>query len=182
MVKVQLGDLAAVKTETAGGGFIIVKDWALSPDNEAIYSHTLIIADEHGATFEARPSRGLSYYSLYDYIGHQVLIVRPKVCNKDKKVALDTITAKLKGKPYPKIRILLHAISRPLAKWFHLGVPVCSESTAFYAFLMGIGDNNYFGRTPDMEADRWEDSKHFYVVYEGILKPPDRPTVRAKGE
>lgn len=172
MVNVQMGDLVAVQTETVGGGFIRVKDRVNSADDAAPYSHTLIVVDDNGVTFEARPSNGLNYYSLYDYIGHNVLIVRPKVHGQKKEEALDTIVAKLKGKPYPKARILLHAISRPLAKWIHFGVPVCSESTAFYAFLMEIGDNNYFGRTPDMEADRWKDSKHFYVVYEGILKPP----------
>lgn len=171
-MKIQMGDVAAVCTETVGGEFILLKDWFLSADGEATYNHTFIIADDKGVTFEARPG-GIRYYSLYDYIGKKVVIFRPKVHRSRREEALKIITEQLNGKRYPRRRILLHAASRPLARMIHLGIPVCSEGTAMYAYLMGIGDKHFFGRTPDMEVDRWRDSKHFYMVDELVLKPPE---------
>jgi hypothetical protein len=170
------GDEFATKNPMALGMAINLIQKAKSVDNESTYTHTGIIMDIHGATLEALWT--VKSQNLWDaYKGEKVLISRN--INMSLPVFVAGI-AKIRehiGQWYPAPRLLLHLIG--LAKVIHWDRIVCSELTA--KFEAGCAEylgpdraagfmRNYYGVNPDNLVDRWQISRYYETVFEGVVE------------
>jgi hypothetical protein len=140
--------------------------WA--SDCESQYSHSGIILDPQGTTFEALwTCKSVNLFEQYS--GEQVIIAR---YTGDLAIpvdeALEQILAKHQGDVYPFWRLLLHLIP-PLAKINMSQRPVCSELVAKYSWLIGGRHSHWAGANPDMLADEWRRWDNWEVVFEGTL-------------
>jgi len=136
-------------------------------DGMAIYTHTFIITDESGRTFETL----WTYRSQRigrAYAGQQVLIGRHKNMAIEKfYIAHEALHKKYAGRRYPAWKIPLFLLAPRLIKYLP-GKPVCSELTFRYLYRCGLVDH-WRGVTPSYVADairRWRD---FEIIYEGRL-------------
>lgn len=163
------GDTFSTENPMALGKIINANQWLWSRDNEAIFSHSGILMDNVGTTFEALWT--VKSQNLFQaYKKQRVIIARPKVPMVIKQKALDGIIEEHKGKIYPLWRLGLHILP-PLAKISifkkHL---VCSEITAKYEYYCGVRHKHYPGATPDTLVDEWRKWKdEFEIVFDGIL-------------
>ena len=71
------------------------------------------------------------------------------------------------GKWYAGHRLMFFLICPPLAKYFNLGMGVCSELTAKHWYRAGLLEF-WKGVYPDFLADMIHNWKHIEVVYEGM--------------
>jgi len=136
-----------------------------SRDNEASYNHTGIILAETGRAIEALTT--IKETNFYDeYRGQKVLIVNWRYMSETGfKQGYEAIR-ETTGSWYPWPRFVLFLVG--MAKFIHWKTPVCSELTA--RFLDAAGDRrNYWGINPDDLVDEWRISKHYDVIYEGVL-------------
>lgn len=142
-----------------------------SKDGKAIYSHSGIILDEAGITFEALMTYRCQ--NLFEaYAGVPTIIARPKEPDvgwqQDPAAAAYELFEKYNRKWYPGWRLLLHVFP-PLAKISLIDMPVCSELTALYEKAIGVREYPAFGTNPDTLADEWKKWKSFDVIFEGVL-------------
>lgn len=158
------GDLFAVSSKGFLGWAIRAVQCVWSWDSEAPYNHVGIITNGQGDTIEARWR--FERFSINDYRGHRVLIVRHKEMTKYKALlGLGAIWPDL-GNWYPVHRIALFMVP-PLAKISVFNRGVCSEQTA--KFMKGAGFGNVvYGITPDNLADLWRESKSMDIIFEGV--------------
>jgi hypothetical protein len=160
------GDLFAVKTNSFLGMCIRAVQWFWSTDNEAAYNHTGFIIDPNGKTMEARWR--FNQFNLADYLNDRILIVRLKDMDPVKfQAGLCGVLPEL-GDFYPIWRVPLHLFR--IAKFFAFGPGVCSEMTEKFIACSGIKlENNIYGLTPDDLADRWRIDRDMEIVFEGVL-------------
>jgi len=160
------GYVFASHSDSALGKCIRTIEWIKSHDNEASYNHTGIIVAESGRTVEALCT--IKESNLFEgYRGQRVLIANWRYMTDSMfKCGYDAIKDRI-GNWYPWPRLFLHAIG--LSKFIHWKTPVCSELTA--RFLDAAGDRrNYWGINPDDLVDEWKISKHYDIIYEGVLE------------
>lgn len=135
------------------------------PDNEAKYSHSGIITERDGSTFEALWSAKKS--SLQQYAGKQIIIGRNEKMTEMAFAVAHAEILKHKGQWYPFHRLFFFLIP-PLAKYVHLlDRPVCSELAAKFLCHAGIL-KRWAGKNPDYIADMMTLWQEWTIVYEGI--------------
>ena len=169
-IQVKAGDVFGTKNPMWLGKAInsIQKFW--SKDGESKYSHSGIIIDNKGTTFEALWT--VTSKNLFEeHKGDGVIIARPIGSSNggvfDIKRGLMEIF-KHKGKIYPFWRLAMHMFP-PLSKIAPLDRLVCSELTAKYLYLCGARHHQYQGTNPDTLADEWRRWKNFEIIFEGTI-------------
>ena len=163
------GDVFGTKNPMALGKVINAIQWVWSHDCESHYSHSGIILDSLGTTFEALWT--CKFVNLFEaYKGEQVIIAR-YIGGKTMPIdmAIKQLVAKHRGRVYPFWRLFLHLIP-PLAKINMSQRPVCSELVAKYSWVIGARHEHWAGATPDMLADEWRQWDGWEVVFEGELQ------------
>jgi hypothetical protein len=169
-IKLKPGDFFATQNPQGLGVAICLAQCLKSQDGRAEYGHTGVIITEGGLTFEALWK--VKMQNLFEaYKGQKVLIARWKGMNQETfQKGYDSIKNEL-GRIYPIHRLILHALG--LARWIHfLGVKVCSEITKCFFVNAGactLAGKSYYGVTPDNIVDEIRISKHFDIMYEGII-------------
>jgi hypothetical protein len=164
MVKLQPGDPFATRSKSWLGKGIRAVQWFWSSDNEATYNHVGVIKGTDGSTLEARWR--FQQFSIADYIGERVLIVRHKDMTPERYWAGFEAVKDDIGCHYPVWRFALFLTH--LAKFVRFGNGVCSEQTG--KFMKGAGFRNIvYGLTPDDLADRWRIDKDMEIIFEGVL-------------
>lgn len=166
--QLQAGDVFGTRNPMALGRAINVIQRLWSHDNEAKYSHSGIILNSKGDTFESLWT--IKKQNIWnEYVGKEIIIARPlgvdpRVIDK----VLKGLIAKHEGQWYPVWRLPLHILP-PLAKIMWLNRPVCSELTAKYEWGIGIRHGQWAGTNPDTLADEWRRWKNIKIVWEGEL-------------
>jgi len=133
-----------------------------SIDNDSIFTHTGLIYDANGVTFEARNK--LDHYHIDDYKGQHVMIVRPKMLTPEVWTNAWEDLKQYDGKTYPYFRLVLHLLR--MAKYVHWETPVCSELTAKYEVILLLR-KMWWGINPDNLADFWNYSKFHDIIFDG---------------
>jgi hypothetical protein len=136
-----------------------------STDGECTYNHAGFFIDGEMHTFESLNKIIQSKFEKYK--GCQVMIVRHNKMTPQKfKKGWDSVKH-LDGVIYPWWRLGLHLFH--LARFFNRsGIPVCSELVGMFENGAGLR-KTFWGLTPDNLADEWRISKHYDVIYEGVL-------------
>jgi hypothetical protein len=166
-IDLEPGDIFCSKNPMGLGKLIIwwTKVWA--KDNQAEYSHSGIILDKWGTTFEALTTNSKQDF-FEAYKGDQVLIGRHVRMTPVLEKAGWEAVKHHEGGLYAGHRLLFFLFP-PLAKYVCLGLGVCSELTM--KFLCGTGlASSWKGWNPDDVADmikKWDD---YEVVFEGVLE------------
>lgn len=168
MIILKQGDVFASANPQGLGKAICLAQQLQSPDGKAEYSHTGIIIDDSGTTFEALWT--VKRQNLFDaYKGDKILVARWRGMTPEAFKAGFASVADQEGRIYPFHRLLFHALG--LAGFVHiLGRKVCSEITDCFQYHAGVTTlrgENYYGVTPDELVDEWRISKYFDIVYEG---------------
>ena len=142
--------------------------WLWSIDGESTYSHSGIITDKNGDTFEALYN-GIRRSNIFtEYTGRPIIIGRVVGMDDAKFDERFAVVSKYEGKIYPYWRLFLHGIPF-LAKFFHQAkLPVCSELVWMFSDL-----GNPWGITPDIAADRIRHWDEIDMIYEGPCPPGD---------
>ena len=138
-----------------------------SKDNQSEYSHAGVIIDYKATTFEALwTNRCQNFFEAYK--DKQVLIARHQ--DMDSKRAIDGWNGVKhhEGKIYAGHRLLFFLLCPPLAKYFSLGMAVCSELTMKFLCKAGLS-TCWRGFNPDDVHDMVTNWKKYAVIYEGIL-------------
>lgn len=196
-VELKAGDLFCTANPMALGRAINFMQAAAAYDGQSIYSHSGIITDADGTTFEALWK--LERNNLFDsYSGKQVVIARFVGSPRDGIRGMDGIVFKAafsrlylehEKQWYPGWRLFFHVIPS-LAKLlsFKGHYVVCSELTAkflYYAheYLLPQHDcknlycwprHKWFtGTCPDMLADEWHRWIGYKIIYEKVLDKND---------
>jgi hypothetical protein len=134
--------------------------WFWSNDGESTYSHSGIILDDTGLTFESLWSIRKSNLDSYEDV--KILIGRDVTMTQERFYECWSRVLKHEGQWYPGWRLFLHLIP-PLSKLSITGIPVCSELA--WKFIDG---KNYMGVNPDTVADRIKQWDRFNVIYEDV--------------
>ncbi|MFC1885328.1 hypothetical protein ACFL2O_11220 [Thermodesulfobacteriota bacterium] len=182
--KIKRGDVFGTGNPMALGKAINFMQGIWARDSKSVYSHSGILTDEKGNTFEALWT--ITRQNLFEaYEGKPIVIARykfsaevmeivddvlegnpeidPKVIDK----ALKELEGSYEGKWYPGWRLFMHLIP-PVAKLSVFKLPVCSELTAKYAWLIGARHGQWLGTNPDTLADEWHNWKNCEIIFEGI--------------
>jgi len=176
-MKIELlpGDEFATKNPMALGKIINIVQTVKAVDNDSDYTHAGLVTAQDGTTLESLWTVK-SQNIFLDYAGQRVLIARNVHMSEDVfHAGYDKIREHV-GQWYPFHRLVLHAIG--MAKFVHWTRIVCSELVAKFEAGCAdrLGDDNYgflrnwYGVNPDNLADRWRDSRHYEVVFEGVLE------------
>lgn len=137
-----------------------------SKDNKSVYSHSGIIIDECGTTFEALWTN--KKQNLFEaYKGQQVIIGRNVNMTEVRFLKGWSRIAHHEGKWYAGHRLLLFPVPF-LAKYLNLGLGVCSELTMKFLFKAGLSDC-WKGWNPDDVSDMIHKYKEYRIVFEGTL-------------
>jgi hypothetical protein len=170
MLELQQGDVFATRNPQGLGSAICLAEKMKSLDGEAEYGHTgFFINGVTGTTFEALWTiKCQNFFEAYK--GNKVLIARWNGMNTTAFMdGFNAVKGQL-GRPYPFYRLFLHLIG--LGKVHVDGQEVCSELTTHFLISSGamvLSGKEWAGVTPDNLVDEWRISKHFSVVYEGVL-------------
>lgn len=142
-----------------------------SQDNHAQYTHAGIVVSVWGDVFEAA-GKGIADGSLYAYAGKPVLIARHEDMDLSLFQYAINKTYKRRGDPYPVHRLFFH-IFPPIAKYWGVGMAVCSELVAeflYFADILGY----WMGVNPDELEEIFRHWKGFKIVYDGILPEKEK--------
>lgn len=147
-----------------------------SRDGNAFYTHSGIIVNQTGKTFEARMRYG--YYDIDDYLGGPIIIGRHVAMTSSRfKSGMiapyhnDLALYRLDGRKYPKRVLVMMLLG--IARLFRpTGKPVCSECVAIHMLKCGIAKlakkvGVWEDRTPDDIADMINNWSGFVIVFEG---------------
>jgi hypothetical protein len=133
-------------------------------DNKSIYSHSGIIIDDLGNTWEA--SKTVCSKNIFtDYKDKDILVVR---YNDLTEVKFDIGYVRVKqyaGDKYPWYRLILYILR--LEKYIHWTKMVCSELVAKYLNSIGARHNYWFGTNVDDLHDEYVNYKIYTTIYEG---------------
>lgn len=184
-IRLHPGDFFSTANPMALGRAINAVQSIISYDGKSFYSHSGIITNAKGDTFEAlwKLERG----NLSRYEGKRIVIARWEGMTQP---IFDAVFQKLyeehNGQWYPGWRLFLQPIP-PLARLLSYKgkYVVCSELTAKFlyychAFLYPDHDceneycwprNKWFtGMTPDVLCDEWHRWQGYKILFEGILE------------
>jgi len=163
------GDVFASRNPQGLGSAILLAQRLKSLDGKAEYGHTGIILNAAGDTFEALWTiKSQKFFEGYK--GDQVLVARWRGMDGNSfRRGFEAVVPQA-GRGYPWYRLLLHLIGLPK---IHVdGQEVCSELTAHFLVAAGaqiLSGKRWAGVTPDYLVDEWRISKHFDIVFEGVL-------------
>lgn len=163
------GDVFASRNPQGLGSAILLAQRLKSLDGKAEYGHTGILLNAMGDTFEALWTIKTQKF-FEGYKGDQVLIARWRGMDRNSfRRGFEAVVPQA-GRGYPWYRLLLHLIGLPK---IHVdGQEVCSELTAHFLVAAGaqiLSGKRWAGVTPDYLVDEWRISKHFDIVFEGVL-------------
>lgn len=169
ILNLEPGAVFGTRNPMALGRAINAIQWYYSSDGESTYSHSGIILNEQGETYEAlwRIRKG----DLREYLGQNIIVARySSLSSFSFKTALMRLMARHHGQFYPVWRLPLHLLG-PLSKlisWRGKFV-VCSELVAEFLYLAGLRHGQYIGTNPDQLADEWRRWQGWKILGEGIL-------------
>lgn len=168
MIKLHPGDIFCSANPMWLGKAIMFVTKIHASDNKAEYSHSGIILDDQGTTFEALwTNRKQNLFEAYK--GKKVLIGRHKDMTPERALAGWARVKHHEGQAYAGHRLFLFFIPF-LAKYLNLGLGVCSELTAKFIVGSGIYPEFYWkGKNPDHIADMIVKWKDWEIVFEGEL-------------
>lgn len=142
----------------------------ISMDGRSEYSHSGLILNSAGTTFEALWKNGRqNLFAAYQ--DKKIIVGRHK---KMSPLLFNLGWNKLKhheGKWYAGHRLVLFLLCPPLAKYLAIGPGVCSELTAKHWYKAGLIDF-WSGVYPDFLADMIHTWRDIDLIYEGIC--PER--------
>ena len=183
-MKLQPGDLFCTRNPMALGRAINAIQAAVSRDGKSTYSHSGIIVDSKGTTFEAISI--CKRQNLFEaYAGDQIVVARwsgmtPEIFAK----VFKALAEEHEGKRYPFWRLPLNivpAIGRHTT--FKGRCVVCSELVAKFLYLVfadfgHVSPGGYCwprhkwftGTSPDILSDEWHRWREYKIIFEGILK------------
>jgi hypothetical protein len=166
-MKLERGDIFCSRNPMMLGKAInLVQKW-ISVDGKSKYSHSGLITDPAGITFEALwTNKKQNLYSAYK--GQQVLIGRHNHMTGELFWKAWRAIKHHEGKWYAGHRLFFFLLCPPLAKFINLGPGVCSELTAKHWYRAGLIDF-WSGVYPDFLADMIHNWKDIQVIYEGRL-------------
>ena len=169
MISLQPGDVFCTKNPMALGRAICFVQKIHASDNQAEYSHSGVILDKGGTTFEALWTNKRQNL-FHAYQGKKVLIGRhDKMTSEAFQAGWERIKHH-EGHWYAGHRIAFFLIPF-VAKYLNVGLGVCSELTAKFITGTGIISGFYWkGKNPDHIADMIHRWKGWHVVYEDVLK------------
>ena len=160
------GDIFCTRNPMLLGRVINFVQKFFSADNESRYSHSGIVCNSDGTTFESLST--IRFSKLDAYVGKQIIIGRHE------RMTLKTFNSGMKavkkhvGQIYPYHRLFLH-LFRPAAKYISTGgFPLCSELVCKFLYSAKFVDA-WKGKNPDDVADMIRRWKEWEIVYEGIL-------------
>lgn len=162
-LELKKGDFFCSQNSMGLGKLINAVQLFWSTDNESKYTHSGIIIDKDGTTLESLWS--VRTQNIWEaYAGTRVIIGRWEgMTDRAFDKGMQAI-AEHQGHLYPWFRLLMFGIP-PIAKYFYIGLVICSELTA--KFLYGSGAINYWkGRMPDHIHDIMKYWKRFSIVAE----------------
>lgn len=162
------GDVFASANPQALGRVINIVQRMYSDDGHSEYGHAGIILDSSGNTFEALWTIKRSHIEAYT--GKKFLVARWKGMNQYLFAKGFSKVVIQEGQWYPVARLFLHLLHLP--KVHIRNREVCSELACHFLIAAGAvmrSGANWFGVTPDELVDEWRISRHFDIIYEGIL-------------
>ena len=162
------GDLFLTASPGLVSSLIIAMQRFWSQDDHARYTHAGIILNHAGDVFEMVGKGAVTNGSLYAYKGKPCLIARHEAMTPVAFECAIQKSFKRLGDIYPVHRLLLH-IFPPAAKYWGVGMAVCSEMVAEFCYFAGITDY-WMGVNPDELEEMFRHWKGFEIVYEGILR------------
>lgn len=136
-----------------------------SKDSQSVYSHAGIILNSQGRTFEALwTNKNQDLFKAY--CGKKILIGRHAGMTHNKFVKGWQGIKHHKGKFYAGHRLLFFLFCPPLAKYFSLGLGVCSELTMKFLYRAGLAEA-WKGWNPDDIDDMIHHYREYEIIYEG---------------
>jgi hypothetical protein len=165
-MKLKPGDIFCTENPLILGRAINVVQRFISPDSKAQYSHSGLILDVTGGTFEALwTNKRQDLFTAYQ--GKNILVGRHSGMTAEKFMTGWQRISHHEGKWYAGHRLLFFLVCPPLAKYFKMGLGVCSELTAKHWYRAGLLDF-WAGVYPDRLADMIHNWKDIETVYEGV--------------
>ena len=166
-MRLEPGDIFCTRNPMFLGKAINLVQKFISVDGQSKYSHSGLIYDRSGITFEALWTNKKQNIH-HAYKGKQVLIGRHDHMTGEKFWQGWRAIKHHEGKWYASHRLLFFLLCPPLTKFFNLGPGVCSELTAKHWYRAGLTDF-WSGVYPDFLADMIHNWRDIKVIYEGIL-------------
>jgi len=168
------GDVFCTRNNMLFGRCINSIQRFFSYDDNSTYSHSGIILNKEGDTFESKWFVG--EYNLFEqYIGREVLIARCSRLSKKKfENSIEIIKEKYNKQFYPVWRLIFFLIP-PTAKYINFGKVICSELVAHYLHLIGFRYPQYYGTDVDKLSDEFNHWRTYKVIHKGILEIPEVP-------
>ena len=137
-----------------------------SKDNQSKYSHAGIILNNQGRTFEALwTNKQQNLFKVYQ--GKQILIARNNKMQSDRFTFGWNGIKHHEGKLYAGHRLFFFLVCPPLAKYFCLGLGVCSELTMKFLYRAGLA-KTWKGWNPDDIDDMVREHREYTIIFEGI--------------
>lgn len=168
-IKLLPGDIVCTSNPMALGRLITAVERFWSSDDEAKYSHSLIILTRTGLTLEALWT--VKSQRLFDaYKGDKIAVYRYLSMDKDKfRAGIDGVTGHY-GDWYPLHKLITNLIP-PIGKYLSTkNRLICSELVGKFLRYAGVpGFKHYLGLTPDVISDRCSQYEGWITVFEGVL-------------
>ena len=162
------GDLFLTASPGLVSSLILAMQRFWSQDDHARYTHAGIILDPAGDVFEMAGKGAVADGCLYINAGKPVLIARHETMTPVVFEQAIEKTFRRRGESYPVYRLLLHLFP-PLAKYWGVGMAVCSELVAEFLYFSDVLPY-WMGVCPDELEEMFRQWKGFEIVYEGILQ------------
>ena len=168
-IKLLPGDIVCTSNPMAIGRLITAVERFWSHDDDARYSHSLIIITRTGLTLEALWT--VKSQRLSDaYKGDKIAVYRYSGMTKEMfRAGLDGVLGHY-GNWYPLHKLITNLIP-PLGKYLNTGKRlICSELVGKFLHCAGVPGFKYFlGLTPDVISDRCSQYEGWETVFEGVL-------------
>lgn len=137
-------------------------------DGKSESSHTGIILDREGTTFESNFLK-IGKYHLNDYAGKRVRIYRyDDMTIRKFNQGFDAVK-KHEDQIYPVHRLLFFIVPGLAERFAPLPKPVCSELVAKFLFCAGVRGKAYWGTDVDELEDEYRDNPRVHCIFDGKL-------------
>jgi hypothetical protein len=164
MVNIKPGDIFLLEGTGWLDRFINFFQALWNGDGKSNYTHSGIILDEYGTTFETTEWKTKCLNLFSDHPGSEVIIFRWKNMTQPAFAQGCLNVGDQLGKIYPYFRLLLFATH--IAKWFHWKKTVCSELVA--KFLVGArARGSWWGINVDLLHDDCMAGDDWVLIYSG---------------